>query len=186
MRFLKFTSLAMSFALVAATAAHADTITLSLSTPTTSFAGGTETLTYGGTITASSLNAGNVYLNGDSLNVQSPLTADDTDFYLNVPQYLSAGDVFTGYLFTATVPYGTPLGSYLGSFVLLGGSAGDSSDTLVTANFQVSATPEPSSFLLLGTGLLGVAGNLRKNASRRKTNPGAHQTRIAEVEGNES
>ena len=66
-RTLKFASLAMSFALVAATAAHAVSITLSLSAPTASFADGTETLTYAGTITALS----DVYLNGDSLARQA-------------------------------------------------------------------------------------------------------------------
>ena len=159
---MKFAFLAASFALLTVAAARADTISLSLSAPTASYAGGTETLTYDGTITASSMNAADVYLNGDSLNVQAPLTADDTDFYLNVPSYLGAGDSFTGDLFTVTVPYGTALGSYPGSFVLLGGSDGGTFDTLATSDFSAAVTPEPSSFWLLASGTLAMGAMVRR------------------------
>lgn len=159
---LKFAFLAASFALLTAAAARADTVDLSLSAPSVSYAGGTETLTYDGTITAPSMNAAVVYLNGDTLNVQSPLTGDDSDFYLNVPAYLAAGGSFTGDLFTVTVPYGTALGSYPGSFVVLGGSDGGTFDTLATSDFAAAVTPEPSSLWLLATGMLAVGEMVRR------------------------
>jgi hypothetical protein len=159
---LKFAFLAASFALVTATAARADTIHLSLSASTASYAGGTETLTYDGTITASSMNAADVYLNGDSLNVQSPLIADDDDFYLDVPSYLGAGDSFTGDLFTVTVPDGTASGNYPGSFVLQGGSDSATYDTLATADFSAAVTPEPSSLWLFASGTLAMGEMVRR------------------------
>lgn len=159
---MKFAFVVASFALVTAAAARADTIQLSLSAPTASYAGGIETLTYDGTIAASSMNAADVYLNGDSLNVQAPLLADDSDFYLNAPLYLSAGDSFTGDLFTVTVPYGTAFGSYPGSFVLLGGSDGNTFDTLATADFSTTVTPEPASLWLLASGMLAVGEMVRR------------------------
>jgi hypothetical protein len=163
-RTLKFASLAMSFAFLAATtAAHAASITFSLSSPTTSFAGGTETLTYDGTINALT----DVYLNGDSLNVQSPLTGDDTDFYINVPQFLSAGGMVSTDLFTVTAPVGTDFGSYPGSFVLLGGDSADALDTLATAEFPVAATPEPSSLVLLVSGTLVMGEVVRRRGIKR-------------------
>lgn len=159
---MKFVLLAASFVLVTAAAARADTIQLSLSAPTASYARGAETLTYDGTITASSMNAADVYLNGDSLNVQSPLIGDDDDFYLNAPTYLGAGDSFTGDLFTVTVPDGTALGSYPGSFVLLGGSDGGTYDTLATADFSTAVTPEPSSLWLFASGMLAIGEMVRR------------------------
>jgi opacity protein-like surface antigen len=152
---LKFASLAAAVALVAASAAHADTVTLTLSAPTATYMGGTETLTYEATAAASSMNGADVFLNGDSLNVQSPLTSDDTDS-LNFPISLSPGDSFTGDLFTVTVPDGTALGFYPGSFVLQGGSDGGTYDTLATDDFTVTVTPEPSSLALLTSGTLAL------------------------------
>lgn len=159
---LKFASLAVSFALMTATAAHADTVTLSLSAPAISYAGGAETLTYSATVAAPSTNAGDVYLNGDALNVESPLVSDDSDFYLNFPFSLAAGDSFTGDLFTVTVPDGTAQGTYLGSFVLEGGSDGGTYNTLATADFSVAVAPEPSSLWLLASGTLAVGEVLRR------------------------
>ena len=60
-------------------------------------------------------------------------------------------------------------GDYSGFYLLEGGADGNAGNTLATDAFTLdvtsgttAVTPEPSSFALLGTGLLGMAGVLRK------------------------
>jgi hypothetical protein len=107
-----------------------------------------------------------MYLNGDTLVVNSPLVGDDTPFFLNFPLSLNSDDPVTGELFTITVPLGTPDGLYPGSFTLVGG--GDASSHLGLVEYfdvnvaNVNPIPEPGAFLLMGTGLLGFAGVVRQ------------------------
>jgi hypothetical protein len=67
-------------------------------------------------------------------------------------------------LFTVTIPTG-PVGLFPGSFNLLGGSDGAAQNILASTNFQVVATPEPSTFLLIGTGLSSLAAVVRRRRS---------------------
>jgi opacity protein-like surface antigen len=137
-------------------AAHADTVTFTLTNPYQfdSISGGT--LTYDATVSAPGSNGAAVFLNGDSFNVTAPITLNDSDFFNEFPLSLAPGTSFTGDLFTLTVPPGLPFGTYLGTFTLLGGANGNASSTLGTVNFGV-VTPEPSSILLLLTGMAGLA-----------------------------
>ena len=146
--------------LLAGTAAKADPLTLTLDAPYQSGEQGV-VFTFTATVTNNDPSE-TVFLNGDSVLLDSPLTYDDTDFGLNAPLSLapltSSGDFV---LFTVTVPPGTPIGLYAGTFEILGGADGSASDVVASANFDIEVTPEPSSFLLLGTGML-VLGSLAR------------------------
>src|SRR5258708_31808017 len=66
-------------------AAYANTITLTLNNPTQIAAPIGATILFNATISAPTTNKANVFLNGDDFTVSSPLTLDDTDFFLNFP-----------------------------------------------------------------------------------------------------
>lgn len=149
------------------TAAYADTITFTLTNPNgaVSYTGGS--LTYGATVSAPAGNAAAVFLNGDSFNVTSPVTLNDSDFFSNFPLSLAPGASFTGGLFVLTLPPNPPsgtLGTFLGTFTLLGGANSNAIGTLGTVNFSLTTTtPEPSSIALLLTGMAGLAMSLLRS-----------------------
>jgi hypothetical protein len=102
-----------------------------------------------------------VFLNGDSFNVTAPVTLDDSDFFGKFPLSLTPGTSFTGDLFVLRVPPNSPLGTFLGTFTLLGGANAGASGTLGTVNFSLTTVaPEPSSIVLLLTGIAGLATTL--------------------------
>jgi hypothetical protein len=152
-------------------AAYADSLTFTLTNPNGSASVTGGSLAYDATVSAPASNSGAVFLNGDSFNITAPITLDDTDFFANFPLSLAPGTSFTGDLFVLTVPPNSPFGTFLGTFTLLGGANGNASDPLGTVNFSLVTTPEPSSIMLLLTGLGGFAcagfkGNLRRSRVR--------------------
>ncbi len=152
---------------LSAPAAHADSVIFTLSNPIQSVGASGGTVTYEATVSAPSTNGAAVNLNGDQFTF--PLALDDSDFFVFWPFFLNPGDSFTGDLFTITVPAGATAGDYVGTFSLLGG-VGFSNDVLgtetITANV-VAPTPEPSAFLLLGTGLTGAVACFKKRRTSR-------------------
>ena len=138
-------------------AAYADTVTFTLTNSTGYVVHTGGSLTFDATVSAPLSNGAPVFLNGDSFNVTAPITLNDSDFFNNFPLSLAPGTSFTGDLFVLTVPPNSPFGTFLGTFTLLGGPNGSSENDLGTANFTLITTPEPSSIVLLLTGMAGLA-----------------------------
>jgi hypothetical protein len=156
----------VAVALLSASLAHADTLTFSLTdaNQTVPVTGGS--VIYDAIVFAPASNSAAVFLNGDSFNVTAPITLNDSDFFVDFPLSLAPGSSFTGDLFVLTSPSGAAIGDFPGTFTLLGGATKNSTNTLGTVDFSLTTTaattPEPSSVALLATGLLGMAGVVRR------------------------
>ena len=107
-----------------------------------------------------------VYLNGDFSYVDLPLTLNDEFFYANAPLSLDPGGSSGDFeLLTVTIPLGTPVGLYTGYFQIDGGGGSSDDYLLGSADFDINTNnivPEPSSYLLFGTGLAVLAGIFRR------------------------
>jgi hypothetical protein len=144
-------SLALVPFLLAAAPAWATPLTLTLASP---FQNGSQGGTLSFTATVTNNSGALVFLNGDDFTVNAPLTLDDSSYLNNFPLSLANLASYTGVLFTVKVPTGAPDGLYAGNFDITGGANGSSADVVASTNFDVAVTPEPSSILLLGSGLM--------------------------------
>ncbi len=149
-----FFSATIACFLLAGTAGKADPITITLN-PAFQVAGDTGVVEFDATITNNTDIT--LFLNGDNTFVDSPLSVDDSPYNNNFPLSLASGASFTGELFDVDVPIGTPVGLYAGYFQIIGGPDDTGQYGLGTADFDVQVTPEPSTLVLLGSGMLALA-----------------------------
>lgn len=153
--------LVLTAALLLSVSAFADSVTITLASPY-QVAVYNSTVSFTATVSAPSTNAAPIYLNGDSFNVDAPLTVDDSGFF-SFPLFLNPGGSYTGVLFTVYIPATTPMGNYYGYFQILGGSDGSQLNPISNvASFEINAIPEPGTMLLLGTGGIALFGTLRR------------------------
>ena len=146
--------------LLAGAAAKADSLSIVLSAPFQEASA--SVFAFDGTIT--NISGVTEYLNGDNTYVDSPLIFDDSPFIIDAPLTLGPGGSYTGLLFNIDAPQGTPEVLYTGSFQILGGpdNSSELSPMESPVDFDVQITPEPTSFLLFGTGLIVLARIARK------------------------
>jgi hypothetical protein len=143
--------------------AYADTITLTLIDPI-QYGGNSlgSSLSFDATVAAPITNTADVFLNSDSFNVDAPLSMDDSPFLSGFPFSLSPGQSFNGLLFTVFLPTTTSNAVYNGFFEILGGADGNTFNNLANVQFEVTTVPEPTTILLLGAGLPGIAAMIRR------------------------
>jgi hypothetical protein len=155
-RIVYFTTAALIL-LFSGSAAHADSISIALTQDSQAATAGS-TVMFDATLTNLS-SISTVYLNGDSSVTSSLLlSVSDAPFLNNAPFFLNPDEISGPYeLFSVTLDPTTAPGTYdFNSFSILGGADGNSSDTLGTADFSITVVPEPSSAMLVLTGLLAV------------------------------
>lgn len=165
---------AMGLLLAAAcpNATRADSLDVTLTQADQTVLLGTTTVAFDATISNPS-STDTVYLNADGANISSSfLTLDDTPFFNNAPIFLNAGASSGPFeLFDILLAPNTPVGTYdLNTYSIFGGADGGTGTAfsdLADSNFSITvanpaAMPEPSTLLLFGAGLAGLAILRRK------------------------
>jgi hypothetical protein len=177
MKSLPAFSLALMGLLLSGASAKADDLSFTINPLTQSVVAGDTTplLFYAAVTDTDSLGSTPLNLDGDAFNIVSEPASlpgndllDDTGFWSNFSVTMDPQTSISDQLLLAVTisdPTTAP-GLYEGTFQILD----ENSNELGTADFAFTVTsassviPEPSSFLLLGSGLLALAGMVRRKA----------------------
>jgi hypothetical protein len=154
----------LALALLAAMPASASIVlNLSLANPVQFFVPGGPIVHFVGTVSAPLTNTADVFLTGDSANVDFPLSLDDSPFFNKTTFTLSPGQSFTGDFFDVTTPgIAVPGVTYNGFFEVDGGANGNAGDPLASVTFTMTASPEPGTLILLLSGIPVLVLALRR------------------------
>lgn len=136
--------------------AFADSLTIAYTNPSQAARPG-QTLSFTATLTAPTTNNNAFFINGDSFSAGFPITVDDSPFFnIPYPFSLSPGQSYTTALFNVLIAANAPVGTFVNTFKITGGSDQNDNSVVVGADFTTTVTPEPSTWLLMTTGLLGL------------------------------
>jgi hypothetical protein len=161
-------SLAIACFLAAGAAARADSLSIVLDQAFQSGLPG-DVIAFDATVTNTSSATEN--LNGDTFNVDAPLTVDDSPFDNTSvwPLTLGAGDSVSGLLFNVDIPADAAQGLYTGTFDITGGHYSTNEEFVIGfANFDVVVTPEPPTWELMALALMGFLAYYGWNSLRRQ------------------
>jgi hypothetical protein len=144
---------------------HADSFSVNL-TQSDQSGYNNSVLTFSGSF--QNISGSSLFVNGTNFSLDpGDLTYEDTVFF-NIASIgtiaLGPGNGDSGDFFTITIGGLAAPGTYHGTFDLMGGANDSAQLKLGQADFSVTVTetPEPSTMILLGSGLLGAAGTLRR------------------------
>lgn len=163
---MRITFLFLAVFLFGSASAHADSVDFTLLNPAQSISSNGGILLFSATVSASASNTGSEDLNSLEFNINpmNTFVIDESGFLNSFPLSLDPGQSYTGTLFGLLVPVDSASGMYGGSVVLDGGTANNALGTQtfsVNVTSSAAPTPEPSSFLLLGTGVIAMATSFR-------------------------